>query len=586
MSATKRRRGPDPYTELWFGLICLGAVLLLVFAAWVGAWVGATVDGTRKPSSNPLRMVLELARREYTWPGPSAYVAGFVVLVLVTVAVSVAMLLYLRRDVILIDRATRYLAKPKDLRAFVTRGVREVGVRLEVPKDAPPGVYLGKSVAGDADLWGSWEDMHVDIWGPRTGKTASRAIPNIVAAPGAVVVTSNKRDVVDATRMARERRGKVWVFDPQQQASEPPSWYWDPLSYVGNSIVRAIKMTGRFSSINRPAHARSDAFFEPAAEDLISHLLLAASLDGKPITQVYTWLSRPNDDTAARILRDHGHDVSAEAVEGVVSSPELQRAGVFGTASQIMSFLVAPAVTEWVSPGSNPNRPTFDYLEFVKTSDTIYLLSEETNKAAAPLVLALTAALAEAAENEGIKRKNGRLPVPMLFVLDEAANVCPWKALPDKYSHFGSRGIVMMTILQSWAQGAAAWGDGGMKKLWGAANVRVYGGGVADTDFLGSLSKVSGTFEPRTVSASVKLGDRRSLSLGSRPEAVLDEADLASMPRGRAFVQFSGTKPVLIKTVPWWETEYADIVRQSIERYEPGRGAQLAAAGGGVPLRK
>ncbi|MGR6997687.1 type IV secretory system conjugative DNA transfer family protein [Yinghuangia aomiensis] len=222
--------------------------------------------------------------------------------------------------------------------------------------------------------WGTWEDMHVDIWGPRTGKTATRAIPNIVAAPGPTVVTSNKRDVVDATRYSRMRRGRVWVFDPQAQAGEPPSWYWNLLSYVGDSIVRAVKMTSRFSSINRPDHARSDAYFEPAAEDLISNMLLAASLDNLPITRVYTWLTRPTDDTPERILRAFGHDMSADAVENVITAPDRQRAGVYGTAAQIMSFLIAPGIAEWVTGGSDPSRPHFDYLSFVKEgADTIYL---------------------------------------------------------------------------------------------------------------------------------------------------------------------------------------------------------------------
>ena len=74
----------------------------------------------------------------------------------------------------------------------------------------------------------------------------------------------------------------------------------------------------------------------------------------------------------------------------------------------------------------------------------------------------------------------GRMPSPLVGVLDEAANVCRWKNLPDLYSHFGSRGIVLMTILQSWAQGQECWGDHGMQKLWGSANIRVYGGGAAD----------------------------------------------------------------------------------------------------------
>ena len=32
-------------------------------------------------------------------------------------------------------------------------------------------------------LYSGWENVCVDIWGPRTGKTTSRAIPGILAAP-------------------------------------------------------------------------------------------------------------------------------------------------------------------------------------------------------------------------------------------------------------------------------------------------------------------------------------------------------------------------------------------------------------------
>ncbi|MEK8229329.1 TraG/TraD/VirD4 family protein [Oerskovia sp. M15] len=61
-------------------------------------------------------------------------------------------------------------------------------------------------------------------------------------------------------------------------------------------------------------------------------------------------------------------------------------------------------------------------------------------------------------------------------MLDEAANVCRWRELPNLYSHYGSRGIVLDTVLQSWSQGVEVWGESGMKKLWSASNVKVYGG--------------------------------------------------------------------------------------------------------------
>ena len=102
---------------------------------------------------------------------------------------------------------------------------------------------------------------------------------------------------------------------------------------------------------------------------------------------------------------------------------------------------------------------------------------------------ALTVAICEAAEEraKGSHRGSASGP-PLVAVVDEAANVCRWRELPNLYSHYGSRGICMMTILQSWSQGVEVWGRDGMRTLWSAANIKVYGGGVSEIEFLSELS--------------------------------------------------------------------------------------------------
>lgn len=100
----------------------------------------------------------------------------------------------------------------------------------------------------------------------------------------------------------------------------------------------------------------------------------------------------------------------------------------------------------------------------------LYCVSKERRGITAGLVTALTVAVAAAAEKLGERSPRGRLPVPMVLVLDEAANVCRWPELPNLYSHFGSRRIVVLTILQSWAQGVEVWGREGMSKLCQAAS--------------------------------------------------------------------------------------------------------------------
>ena len=122
--------------------------------------------------------------------------------------------------------------------------------------------------------------MHLDIGGPRTGRTTSRAVPAILDVPGSVLVISNKRDVVDATRDLRAAADPVWVFDPQSIALEEPDWWWNPLSHVTDE-ARAAKLAEHFAAGSREEGSRGDAYFDNAGQDLLAALLLAAALDSR-----------------------------------------------------------------------------------------------------------------------------------------------------------------------------------------------------------------------------------------------------------------------------------------------------------------
>jgi hypothetical protein len=67
---------------------------------------------------------------------------------------------------------------------------------------------------------------------PRSGKTSAIVIPAVIAAPGPVVSTSTKRDVLDATAPARSNVGPCLLYDPLG-GIEPPAGVepvgWTPL---------------------------------------------------------------------------------------------------------------------------------------------------------------------------------------------------------------------------------------------------------------------------------------------------------------------------------------------------------------------
>jgi type IV secretory pathway TraG/TraD family ATPase VirD4 len=572
VSASNRRNenGLDGQTILLLAVLVLVAVA--VGTSWLAVSWGSQIDGVNPQlATDPFELFFALLRGDAVWPASGTWILGSALAVLVVLGILLAVLVSrMRRRHSIVDGAAPHMGKGKDLNALSATGAKKTAERLGVTDWL--GVPIGVTVVGKRMLYGSPEDMHVDIWGPRTGKSTSRAIPAILSAPGAVLTTSNKRDVLDATRDVRGTNGgQVWAFDPQRIALEEPTWWWNPLSYVTDD-VKAAKLAEHFATGSRAGDARADPYFDNAGQDLLAGFLLAAAVANLPITRVFTWTTTPGDDTPVDILREHGYDQMADGVDGQVNGESRRRDSVYGTAAQMASCLKVRAITQWVTPlGGNmelDRRPQFDPHAFVRSRDTLYSLSKEGKGTAGPLVTALTAATVEAAEELATTQPGGRLTVPLLGVLDEAANVCRWHGLPDLYSHYGSRGIVLMTILQSWSQGVEVWGREGMRKLWSAANIAVYGGGVKEPEFLGELSQMVGDYDKHTTSRSIGKGTR-STSHQIQRERTLDVADLGALPRGRAVVFASGAPATLIETVPWMQGPHADAVRASIAAHDP-----------------
>jgi type IV secretory pathway TraG/TraD family ATPase VirD4 len=480
----------------------------------------------------------------------------------VAVAVVVVAVGQARKGRETVDRLARRL--PRNSRAL-----RRYTSARHAPAagSAGPGLALGWDVVSGQVIRQSWEDVTAVIAGARTGKTTSQVAPAILAAPGAVYTCSNKRDVVDLTAAARAGHApgaEVWIFDPQGLAGGKPTWWWDPLDLAGD-LAGARTLAGLFAAASRPPGSQRDAYFDPEGEELLAILLLAARLTGQPLTAVYVWLSTGRDDRVVSNLVAAGHGLAAKALLDVMNQPDKQRAGVYGTARKNVAFLADPNLGDWITDRGDGRR-RFDTDLFARTAvDTLYSLTKEGPGSAGPLTAALTAGVVLAAERLAARSPGGRLETPMVCPLDEVANVCRWRELPDLYSHYGSRGIILMSFLQSWAQGVDVWGEQGMRKLWGAANIRLYGGGSNEEGFLRDISAVCGEMDTRQLTTSYNGGRQgQSRSYGTRREPIFDVATLAALPRGRAVLMASGIDPLMIRTESVLDGPHGPAVRTSL----------------------
>lgn len=567
----------------------IGVFVAISVLLWLAAGIGGLLAGTGWTGGTPLTAIVDLALGTATWPGAHGWVA-LVGLVLVLVAPAVLIGLVLarrRRNRKRVDSSTAHLARPDEFANYSPDGVADSAQRLRTSTQVDPndpaahGVLLGDAVPSDTPVRSSWEDVTVVIAGPRTGKSTSQVIPQIVEAPGPVLATSNKRDIHDATRGAREQVGRCWVFDPQGIVGATPEFWYNPLRRV-TGPRRAAELTSHFAANSRGADAKTDAYFDGEGENLCSYAMLAAARAELPIDQVYTWCA---DDRAAEKAVEHlehaGDKLIAVKLRSIIEAPEKQRMGVFASALKLLKCLEEPTVLQWVTPPKpgQDHRPEFDPVAYLQSRDTAYLLSREGVGSAGPLTAALSFDIFETGNELGANRPGGRIDPPCLPILDEAANVVRIQNLPDLYSHLGSRGFPVKTILQSWEQGVEAWGRSGMQKIWDAANVRLYGGGSADAEFLEKLSKLIGPYDDIVWSVSVDRSGGGSRSSNIRERRILEVSDLQSLERGRMIAFPSGSRPIVLAPRAWMTGPHAEAVRDSLARYEPGQSSDDNAEG-------
>ncbi|MGH8916836.1 MAG: type IV secretory system conjugative DNA transfer family protein, partial [Actinomycetes bacterium] len=85
-------------------------------------------------------------------------------------------------------------------------------------------------------VWASVEDVVLAFGIPRYGKSAWLGC-HVLDAPGAVVTTSTKTDLYEATHPLRAQRGPVSVFNPTGVGGVPSTISFDPVSGCDDPVV-------------------------------------------------------------------------------------------------------------------------------------------------------------------------------------------------------------------------------------------------------------------------------------------------------------------------------------------------------------
>jgi type IV secretion system protein VirD4 len=444
----QRHRQQDQEPVQGLGWI-LGGAVLLVLVCWAAPALVVLITqhhlphlGAISASTSALRLVGEgrwsdpaaayPRAVQHDLPGAAAYWAitlGFLTL-------TIGGLLLIAR------RVEPEIARSRlGRRAYEWRGARpRTWARprdLRRPRNAPTGFSLGR--LDGRDIFAD-EEAHVAVIAPtRAGKTTRCVIPWLLEHGGPAIVTSTKRDVVDATREAREEQGHVWVFDPFSSDSAT----WSP-SAGCEDWSQALRRAQWLADASADGDSEIARYWRGEAAKLLAPLLHAAALEGEPMTTVLAWLDTKEVRVPNQILGAGGATAARQQLKAVAELDPRNKGTTYMSAGSVLAAYRYPEL-------QRPAGPELDVARFLGSAgDTLFLVAPERHQQLlAPLLVALVSALVhEAIESSSFLEPGRRLRL----LLDEAANVAPLADLPRMLSQAAGHGLRVATIWQSVAQ--------------------------------------------------------------------------------------------------------------------------------------
>jgi type IV secretion system protein VirD4 len=428
------------------------------------------------------------------------------------------------------------------------------------------GLYVGglddRFVTTDPRQW-------LLVLGPsQKGKTAGVFIPGVVMHNGAVVSTSTKPDVLGATFPARRRLGRCWVFDPSRTVELPAGaerLQWSPVQAAG-SWDAAMAIADAMVESADPGKGVVDAtHWTERASALLSALLYCASVSGRPMRDVMSWVLDEDDvkGTPDGLLAQVGEVERSDGrlaylTWSSVWNTELrERRYIYSALAGVLKAYRASGVLDAT------DEPNFDAAGFVRGRDTLYIVGPAHLQA---LYAPLTVGLVDSIRQETYMAfHDGMLRWPVFFALDEAANIAPLPMLPAMASEGGGQGAVGAVGLQDLSQARIRWGAAaeGFLSLFPA---KVVFRGIGDQKTLDALSTMSGEWDRPVRSVSVtrpgvktgywlrRDGDSQSVSWTTSREKVLSPAVISQGYPGHALFLSEGP-PVWVRRTLWFESE-------------------------------
>ncbi|MDA3644394.1 TraM recognition domain-containing protein [Saccharopolyspora indica] len=402
----------------------------------------------------------------------------------------------------------------------------------------------------------------------QSGKSRQDLVHKALAAPGALVCSTTKPDLVEFAALARTRRpkaGPVLVFDATGEVRWPAKVRPSPIPGCTDFTVarRRAETLVDAAAVGLENTGGNDKVFRERAKTVIQSYLLAAAHARRGIGDLVAWsITKPPDQEPVELLHQHGFRELADNLRAEI--------GMVAETSDAVWLSVRRVIEPWLDPNfrelcSPKPGEEFDAHRFVRARGSLFLIAGKHQAAQVrPVLTALVEDIVTTEQEMALAQPARRLDPPATNDLDELFDATPLPRLPDILADSAGRGVIIHWAAQSMAHLDDLYGETGRRQLLDNTTTLTLWGGMKDPKLLEWISTIADHHERRRFQQQsdgfLGLG-RTSVGLESvptyRPGAV------RKVDRGRVLVFHRHLNPILARTVdvkqrPDWKQLQAD----------------------------
>ncbi len=400
------------------------------------------------------------------------------------------------------------------------------------------------------DVYVSIEDSVALEGPPRSGKGYRILISAILDWAGPLVSTSTTNDNLTATLRMRQRRGEVFVFDPQNLSGIKDTISIDPIAGCEDPLV-AVQRGAAIVTGTALGGSATNQEWAAAAATVLSRLLHAAAVGGRDVVDLHEWGSTPAlARTAVEILRSDGAPGWGDGLEAILTGDDKLRSSTWFGVQGAVAPLAIPQIRDALRPTGGHR---FEPEPFLSGHNTLYLLGSGSGAGAmGGFLSAVLDDVVEVARRKALASPGARLGEPLGLVLDEIANLFRWAALPRVMADGGGRGICTFVVLQALSQAETAWSRAEADTIWGAATAKILLGGAAGVSHLRDIETLLGYRERRRTQRSWST-DRAGLHTSEHHERLplMSADEIRRMPQDVGLLAYRNRRGVLLDLTAW-----------------------------------